>query len=79
MQIDMNHMPILVDIAPKFSAIEIVPPIKQISTFRLYKIHKTFLKNHFWKENTFWSDGYFVGATGGASTEIIRKYIAEQG
>jgi putative transposase len=37
------------------------------------------LKNHFWKENTFWSDGYFVGATGDASTEIIRKYIAEQG
>lgn len=79
MQSDINHIHILIDIEPKFSALEIAHQIKQISTFRIYKMHKTFLKKHFWKENTFWSDGYFVCSTGNASTETIRKYIAEQG
>jgi len=41
--------------------------------------NKDFLKKHFWKENTLWSDGYFVCSTGNASTETIQKYIAEQG
>jgi putative transposase len=79
MQSDINHIHILVDIEPKVSALEVAHQIKQISTFRIYKINKLFLKKHFWKENTFWSDGYFVCSTGDASTETIRKYIAEQG
>ncbi len=79
MQSDINHIHILVDVAPKFSALEIVHQIKQISTFRIYKSYKPFLKKHFWKENTFWNDGYFVCSTGDASTETIKKYIAEQG
>jgi len=31
------------------------------------------------KENTFWSDGYFVCSTGDANMETIKKYIEEQG
>jgi putative transposase len=79
MQSDINHIHILVDIEPKVSALEVPHQIKQISTFRIYKTHKPFLKKHFWKENTFWSDGYFVCSVGNASIETIRKYIAEQG
>jgi len=37
------------------------------------------LKKQFWKENTFWSDGYFVCSTGNANMETIKKYIEEQG
>ena len=33
----------------------------------------------FWKEKTFWSDGYFVCSTGNANMEIIKKYIETQG
>ena len=58
---------------------EIAHQLKQISTFIIYKKHKVELKKHFWKENTFWSDGYFVCSTGNASTETIRKYIETQG
>ena len=79
MQSDIDHLHILVDIEPKVSALEVAHQIKQISTFRIYKKHKDFLKKHFWKENTFFSDGYFVCSTGDASTETIKKYIAEQG
>ena len=79
MQSDIDHLHILVDIDPKTSALEVAHQIKQISTFRIYKKYRTELKKEFWKENTFWSDGYFVCSTGNASTETIRKYIEEQG
>ena len=69
----------LVDIDPKVSALQVAHQIKQISTFRIYKKHKEYLKKHFWKENTFWSDGYFVCSTGDTSTYTILKYIEDQG
>ena len=36
-------------------------------------------KKHFWKERTFWSDGYFCCTIGNASQETIRQYIESQG
>jgi putative transposase len=79
MQTDLDVIHILVDIAPRLSAFYVVHQLKQIATFRIYQKHRSFLKLHFWKENTFWSDGYFVCSTGNASTETIRKYIEKQG
>lgn len=79
MQSDIDHLHILVDVPPRISAFDVAHSLKQISTFRIYKQHKIELKKHFWKENTFWSDGYFVCSTGNASTETIRKYIELQG
>ncbi|MBK5247377.1 MAG: IS200/IS605 family transposase [Peptostreptococcaceae bacterium] len=78
-QSDVDHLHVLVDISPSFSAFEMAHQLKQISTYRIYKKYRIELKKHFWKENTFWSDGYFVCSTGNASTETIRKYIETQG
>ena len=33
----------------------------------------------FWKEKTFWSDGYFSWSIGNVSKETIEKYIQNQG
>ena len=33
----------------------------------------------FWKEHTFWSDGYFVCSIGEANPNTLRKYIKNQG
>lgn len=79
MQSDVDHLHILVDVPPKISALNVAHSLKQISTHRIYKKYNLELKKHFWKENTFWSDGYFVCSTGNASTETIRKYIENQG
>lgn len=76
---DIDHIHIMVDAPPKKSVLEIVNNFKSMSTHRIYKLHRTFLKGQFWKENTFWSDGYFDCSIGEASPETIKKYIETQG
>ncbi len=79
MESDRDHIHILIDTPPALSAFDIVNRLKSMSTCHLYQKHRLFLKKHFWKENTFWPDGYFGCSTGNASLETIRNYIATQG
>jgi putative transposase len=79
MEVDQDHIHILVDAPPTLSAFDICNRLKSQSTFHIWKKFGTFLSRHFWKERTFWSDGYFVCTTGDASTETIKQYIEEQG
>lgn len=78
-EIDQDHIHILVRYSPKWSILKIVRLLKQLSTFRIWKTHEIFLSNHFWKERTFWSDGYFACSIGNVSKETIQKYIQTQG
>jgi len=68
-----------IEAKPIFSPFGIVHKIKTISTNRIWKTYGEILKKYYWKENTFWSDGYFVCSIGEANSETIRKYIEEQG
>jgi putative transposase len=76
---DGDHIHMLLDIQPTVSPSAIASRLKQMSTHRMWEKHGGFLKTHFWKEHTLWSDGYFVCSTGDASMETIKKYIEEQG
>ena len=71
----------LVQYPPTKSILEIVRLYKQISTYRLWRNSKNlqYLSNHFWREKTFWSDGYFACSIGNVSKNIIEKYIQNQG
>ena len=44
-----------------------------------WKLYPNFLRQYFWKEHTFWSDGYFVCSIGDANPDTIRRYIQNQG
>lgn len=79
MEVDTDHIHIMVDYVPQISIGQIVRRIKQCTTNDIWKEFYGRLRLEFWKENTFWSDGYFVTSTGDASTETIRKYIENQG
>lgn len=76
---DGNHVHLLVDYPPNISISSIVNRLKSMSTNRIWQRFPTFLSRHFWKEHTFWSDGYFACSTGDVSTETIKRYIEEQG
>jgi putative transposase len=52
--------------------------IKQQTTQSLW-LAFPFFKTQFWKEEAFWSDGYFVCSVGNASAETIQEYIQNQG
>src|SRR5574344_895103 len=81
MEVDKDHIHTLVQYPPTKSILEIVRCFKQMSTYRIWRQNNNqiYLKKHFWKENTFWSDGYFACSIGNVSKEIIEKYIQEQG
>jgi len=78
MDVDKDHLHLMVTSVPKVSPLQIVRKLKQETTVRIGKLHPE-LKKQFWKEKTFWSDGYFCCAIGNASIETVRKYIEEQG
>jgi len=78
-EVDRDHIHCLVKSEPKISPLSIARKLKQQSTFRLWQMYETDLKQEFWKERTFWSDGYFCCTIGHASQESIRSYIASQG
>lgn len=79
MEVDKDRIHLLLDIVPKISVSSIVNRLKVMSTNRLWKKYKDHLQTQFWKEKTFWSDGYFVCTTVNANMETIKKYIEIQG
>ena len=78
MEVDKDHIHLLVDYSPNVSVAQIVRLLKQMTTSAVWFSHSDELRKHFWKQKVFWSSGYFVCSTGDASTETIAKYIAEQ-
>lgn len=79
MESDKNHLHILLQYNPTNSVCDIVRKLKQISTYYAWKKYSSLLKQHFWKERTLWSDGYFACSVRNASKETIERYIANQG
>lgn len=57
----------------------IVRVLKQQTTIKLWSKFLYELCKYFWKERTFFTDGYFVSTIGEVSTETLRKYIQDQG
>jgi len=79
METDKDHIHLLVSYSPKVSISSIVRKLKQESTIGLWEYFPVYLSKYFWKEHTFWSDGYFACSIGEANPETIRIYIENQG
>ena len=73
MNSDENHLRMLISMKPSISISQIVRVLKQESTIYIWKKYKQLLKLHFWKEHTFWSDGYFVASIGNANEKNYSK------
>jgi putative transposase len=81
MEADKDHIHLLISYNPTQSILDIVRILKQMSTHGVWRQNNNYLylSQQFWKENTFWSDGYFACSIGNISKEIIEKYIQNQG
>lgn len=73
-----DHMHFLIEYLPSISVSKIVERLKQISTVSLWKSFPNILNLHFWKEHTFWSDGYYTSSIGKVSEEVVNNYINSQ-
>ena len=79
MESDKDHIHLLITYFPDISITSTVRRLKQKATHELWNNYSGFLTKHFWKEDTFWSDCYFVYSVGKANPDTIRKYIESQG
>ena len=79
METDKDHVHFLISYPPKLSVTSMVRKLKQESTVFAWRLYGNMLRQYFWKENTLWSDGYFVCSIGEANPNTIREYIRNQG
>ena len=79
METDKDHIHLMIQFPPRVAISAIVNRIKSLSTYNIWRQNYYFLSKQFWKEKTFWTDGYFVCSIGEASPETIQKYIQNQG
>lgn len=78
LEVDCDHIHLLICSPPHLAPAQIVRRLKQESTIRLWHECPE-LRQDFWRNKTFWSDGYFCTSIGNASIETIRQYIENQG
>lgn len=77
METDKDHIHYMLDIPPSISAEKLVKLIKSYTTYHIWECHD--LRRYYWKERTFWTDGYFICSVGNVSQAQLRKYIENQG
>ena len=79
MEVDKDHIHMMISSAPKISPLQIVRVLKQQSTIQMWRRYASELKKQYWKENTFWTDGYFCSTIGEVSSKTLKHYIQNQG
>ena len=79
METDKDHIHYMIETEPTMSVSKIVNIMKSYTTYHIWKKYPNYLRKHFWKEHTFWTDGYFACSVGNVSEEMLRKYIENQG
>ena len=79
MEVDKDHINMMISSVPKISPLQIVRVLKQQSTIQMWRRYASELKKQYWKENTFWTDGYFCSTIGEVSSKTLKHYIQNQG
>lgn len=74
---DIDHVHILFNANPNTNISKFINAYKSASS-RIIKKEFPEIKQQLWKQN-FWSTSFCLISTGGATIEIIKKYIESQG
>lgn len=80
--IEMNgeedHIHILFDAPPQINLANTINSYKTVTSRYIRKEFPNHLSKYYWKPY-FWSRSYMVLTTGGATIDVIKKYIEKQG
>ena len=75
-ELDKDHVHMLVSFKPHYSIEQVVKRLKQMSTFFFYQKEHMYLKKFYWKQrNILWTHGYFCSTIGEVSEKTLAKYI----
>ena len=56
MELDKDHIHLLIEFKPRYSIEQVVRRLKQLTTNYLWKKHRNYLKKYYWKQNNIlWS------------------------
>jgi putative transposase len=72
-----NHVHLLVLYPPKVAISVLVNSLKGVSS-RLLRKEFQDIKENYWNGRRLWSRSYFACSCGGASIDVLRKYIESQ-
>ena len=75
---DKDHIHFLLSYVTSDIVCDIVKIVKQETTYHLWQKYSAVLSRQYWKEKSFWSDGYFACSIGEVSSATIQKYIESQ-
>lgn len=77
MEIDKDHIHLLLEVKPSLSISSVVNRLKSMTTNRIWK--KCDLSKYYWNSKVLWTHGYFVSTVGYINEDIINNYIKNQG
>ena len=79
METDIDHIYYMIETNPNISISKLVKLLKNYTTYHIWESNSLFLQKYYWKEHTFWTDGYFVASVGDVSAKALQEYIQNQG
>ena len=74
-RLDKDYIHYMIETEPAMSVSKIVNLMKSYTTYHIWERYPNYLRKHFRKEHTFWTDGYFACSAGNVSEEMLKKYI----
>ena len=79
MELDSDHIHLLVKFPPSLSISRVVQGLKYWTTKLIYERDRDYLKRFYWKRDEIWTGGYFCSTIGDVSEKTLKKYIENQG
>ena len=79
METDKDHIHYMLETPSSVSITDVVRLMKSYTTHHIWRTHPTYAQKCFWKERTFWTDGYFACSVGNVSEKVLKEYIENQG
>ena len=73
-----DHIHLLIEAHPAMDMSKFVNNLKTVTSRLIKKSHQGHFKKFYWKP-ALWTRAYCLLTTGGATIEVIRKYIENQG
>ena len=75
---EADHVHLLVSYRPEIAVSNLVANLKATSSKQLWQKHTLELQKTYWDKKVLWTGAYFVSSAGGATIDVLKRYIENQ-